>query len=96
MSEKFILLIILGIYIIGIFITYFILCYIGAKKSKVTNSYSYNVDEGDIVISSLWWPIVLVVMIFLSPFKFTKMLALKMKDMANPNVVNVNNIIKNE
>lgn len=95
MSEKFILLIILGIYIIGILIAYFILCYTGAKKSKITNSYSYNVDEGDIVISSLW-PIVLAIIIFISPFKFTKMLALKMKDMANPNVVNVNKIIKNE
>ena len=83
------------IYILGVFITYFCMCYIGAKKSKVTNSYSYNVDESDIAMAILW-PIVLVVMIFLSPFKFTKMLALKMKDMANPNVVNVNNIIKNE
>ena len=95
MSEKFILLIILGIYIIGIFVAYFILCYIGAKKSKATNSYSYSVDEGDIAISILW-PIVLAIIIFMSPFKFTKMLALKMKDMANPNVVNVNKIIKNE
>ena len=94
MSTKLILLMI-AVYILGVFITYFYMCYVGAKKSKATNSYSYSVDEGDIAISILW-PIVLVVMIFLSPFKFTKMLALKMKDMANPNVVNVNKIIKNE
>ena len=95
MSTKLILFIIAVIYILGIFITYFCMCYVGAKKSKVTNSYSYNVDEGDIAITILW-PIVLVIIILLSPFKFTKMLALKVKDMANPNVVNVNKIIKNE
>ena len=93
MSTKLVLLMIAVIYILGVFITYFCMCYIGAKKSKVDNSYSYNVDEGDIAIAILW-PIVLAIIIFLSPFKFTKMLALKMKDMANPNVVNVNNIIK--
>ena len=95
MSTKLILFIIAVIYILGIFITYFCMCYVGAKKSTVTNSYSYNVDEGDIAITILW-PIVLVIIILLSPFKFTKMLALKVKDMANPNVVNVNKIIKNE
>lgn len=95
MSEKFILLIIFGIYIIGIFIAYFILCYIGAKKSKATNSYSCDVDESDIAISVLW-PIVLALMILIAPFKFTKMLALKMKNMANPNVVNADKIFKNE
>ena len=95
MSTKLILFIIAVIYILGIFITYFCMCYVGAKKSKVTNSYSYSVDEGDIAITILW-PIVLVIIILLSPFKFTKMLALKVKNMANPNVVNVNKIIKNE
>jgi hypothetical protein len=95
MSAKFILSIIAVIYILGVFITYFCMCYIGAKKSKVTNSYSYKVDEGDVAITILW-PMVLALMILIAPFKFTKMLALKMKDMANPNVVNVNKIIKNE
>ena len=80
------LLITLGIYVVGIPVTHFIICYTEAKPDGKGD---YEVDTSGIIPAALSWPLLLIMVIFVAPFKYTKKLALKLKKAKNPKKVNL-------
>ena len=79
--------IILGLYLIGVLVAYFIICYIDATPDSKGD---YKVETGGTIPASFIWPFLLILAIFVAPFKYTKKLALKLKKARNPKKVNIN------
>ena len=74
-------------YVLGMFITFFIACYTGAKKNYGNKEYTYEV-EGGTVAASIFWPLTLAFFIVVAPFELIKKLAMKAKKAANPEKYN--------
>jgi hypothetical protein len=81
------LLITLGIYVVGIPVAHFIICYTEAVPD---GKGGYKVDTSGIIPAALSWPLLLIMVIFVAPFRFSKKLALKLKKARNPKKINMN------
>jgi heme/copper-type cytochrome/quinol oxidase subunit 2 len=76
------------IYVIGIFVAFICVYYKNLKLSR--NGKNYYADiEPDMVIIPIFWPIALVVLIVILPFKLLCRLAEKLKKVNNPQNVNL-------
>ena len=76
------------LYVIGIFVAFFYVYYKNLKLS-FNDKYYYHTDiEPEMVFIPLFWPIFLVILIVISPFKLLCRLAEKLKKVNNP--ININ------
>lgn len=74
-----IFIVLLLVYFVGCFATYFFFCYKSAKKNYRTGKYKTDIDEGAIM-AMMFWPLVVVVLIIVSPFKLIEKIAIKIKE----------------
>ena len=88
---KTIIIVLTIVYFIGLFITYFVLCYQTAKRNYRNDKYEVNLSEGQ-AFSMIFWPISLVVIILFSPFKLIEKTAIFIKEKTNPKTIDANNL----
>ena len=80
-----------AIYMIGVLVVYFIICY---KNAKIyIRKYEVELSDNDIFMF-VFWPIAILVYIFIMPFKLIQKLALNIKRITNPIKVQAKDIIK--
>ena len=89
MSEKLILIICLAVYAIGVLIAFFVLCYKDAKRNKYTHKYAKTIKPEDFMCSMLW-PFLLVIITVTLPFKWIRNYAVHMKEVMNPEKLDLN------
>lgn len=88
---KTILITLVVIYVVGLFIAYFVFCYKTAERNYRSDKYETNLSEGQ-VCSMIFWPIMLVVIILIAPFKLVEKIAIHIKEKANPKSVTADKI----
>ena len=76
------------LYVIGIFVAFFCVYYNNLKLSR-NGKYYHSDIEPDMVIIPAFWPLALVVLIVILPFKLLCRLAEKLKKVNNPQNVNL-------
>jgi len=85
---KTILITVLLVYLVGCFATYFFFCYKSATKNYKTGKYKTDIDEAAIM-AMIFWPLLLVILAIISPFKLIEKFAIKIKEVANREKINV-------
>ncbi len=76
------------LYVIGLFVAFFYVYYKNLKLSR--NGKYYHTDiEPDMIIIPIIWPLALVALIVILPFKLLCRLAEKLKKVNNPQNVNL-------
>ena len=89
MSDKLILAISIIVYVIGVLIAFFVLCYRDAKRNKYTHKYAKEIEPEDFMCSILW-PFALVIITVTLPFKWIRNYAVHMKEVMNPEKLDLN------
>lgn len=82
-----------GAYFMSCLLAYFIICVKNAKKYYGSGKYEVSISDADIM-AIIFWPLFILLLIFVFPFKMVEKLAIKIKSVTKPEEIDAKNIIK--